>query len=132
MAYRCNRYAKILVGPKKTCEARCGKGLEDACDYRSWQEGVLKAGGRRARTQKPAERDFPMVFAFDAQLPSGEKMRVNYLLGDDGSYHYFGRDPTEPLTIFPVLTKEDLALAKECKWNYRDFVENMVSKRLQE
>ena len=132
MAYRCGKYGKVLVGPIKTCQSRCGMSLEDKCDYRTWQEGVLKPGGRRATFKKPIEERLPDVFAFEAAVPGGqEKARLNYVLGDDDDYHYLGRDPPGGLTVFPVITKDDFRLAKECGWDYPLFLEKMISKRLQ-
>ena len=103
MAYRCMKYDKILVGPKKPCEKCEESDLESECGYRVWQNGILKEGGKRTRGK--------WVFL---------KRRIScYELGDDGMYHYRGGLPEEDaLPILEILTKDEMEFVGKHMLNY--------------
>ena len=119
MAFKCTKYQKILVGPKKTCDTCESRRLGSECEHRVWQKGVLKEGGRRAR-------------AFRREIwPYGiDGLRLFYNLGEDGNYHYVGmkqnrleRNFTEPLDsvnkhIPQTLTPEQMDAIKKNPKNY--------------
>jgi hypothetical protein len=126
MAYRCTKYNKILVGPKKTCES-CEIGdLESKCEHRVWQDGVLKEGGRR--TRGIIREIWP--YGYDGR-------GFRYSLGDDGNYHLTQIDDTRaPMDLttrvrsnvdipkIPILTPEEMQLCKKNRRYYLALVEH--------
>ncbi len=101
MAYRCLKFDKILVGPRKTCD-NCETGdWKTGCEYRVWQDGVLKDGGQRTR----------------GKWMSVDRYASCYELGDDGKYHYRGGLP-EGAPILELLSAEEMGSIKADGANY--------------
>jgi len=133
MTYKCTKYNKILVGSKKTCDsAVCGIGYKNKCNYRIWQEGVLKEGGQRARGIRRT------IFPKGAYGPG-----FFYVLGDDGNYHHFktSSDYTQSregisvendaeIPFIPVLTPEEMADLKKHRWKYNNLLEQKLADNL--
>lgn len=119
MAYRCTKYNKILVGPKKTCEICEIGNLESECEYRVWQEGVLKEGGKRTRGVR--REIWPLGI-------SG--LGFFYTLGDDGNYHCRSPKPSGTtrnrskitkewgILVLETLTPEEMSIVKKDRRNY--------------
>lgn len=112
MAYKCSKYNKILVGPKLKCEGckEPGKsGLESKCQYKVWQEGVLKEGGKRTRGK------WRYISPRGVEGPTFQYA----LYEEDGAYHYVGGNRKDSsIPILEILTPNDMMLVKKNRDNY--------------
>jgi hypothetical protein len=123
MAYRCTKYNKILVGPRKTYESCDTGSLESKCEHRVWQNGVLKEGGQRSRGI--LREIWPYGYAGKG---------LHYTLKQDGNYHFSRFDNRHSVSdtvtgtsldfpAMPVLTPEEMQLCKKDRRNYLELVE---------
>lgn len=132
MAYKCTKYDKIIVGPKKTCESCEISDLESKCEYRVWQEGVLKVRKERNRNYKKRvssepTKSLPIIFALDISgLIKSGKAYLRYILGTDERYYFSGSIPenlnTEGISVLEVLTREDVNFVQGKNWDYSELL----------
>lgn len=114
MAYRCSKYNKILVGPKKSCENCEEGGLESKCEHRVWQEGILKVGGQRTRGK------WRQIWPKGIDGPC-----LPYILKEDGKYHYEGKIPENlEILILESLTPEEMEFVKANRRNYFELLKH--------
>jgi len=132
MAFKCIKYNKILVGPRKTCESCKISNLESECEYRIWQDGVLKVKKEKKRSHKQPmssmdTEPLPMAIGLDiSDLTNSKETYLRYMLGKDEKYYYLNSIPenlnTQEIYILEVLTKGDIKLVREKNWRYSELL----------